>query len=327
MSETEGEFRTPSPHNSIMLIRKIRSNVIAQGRVINAKRLVQNASMLVGKRNGKIESCLTHPRRTKQADIFFSPISRLYVEALEGQIASLELFIMNLTAASSSERDVMLANFKETSMEHLPPLPALAKEIPLAPPLPKGRLMRLKEGSADQFYGETSFFQINPSETDDAEAGFSIMAAAPPVQVKPDPQSPESPLAISPEGNIVEHSFSTPWTPMCQKLMGVFFDQQYYFHMCMYREYFLRDYKAGGGPYYSDLLLYAICAMGALASPDETVRDLSAVFSNRAQELLYGSALDSPDLTTLQALLLLGHRDIGRGKSSRGWVFTGEWIA
>ncbi|KFY34815.1 hypothetical protein V494_06449 [Pseudogymnoascus sp. VKM F-4513 (FW-928)] len=252
------------------------------------------------------------------------PISRLYVEALEGQIASLELFIMNLTAASSSERDVMLANFKETSMEHLPPLPALAKEIPLAPPLPKGRLMRLKEGSADQFYGETSFFQINPSETDNTEADFSIVAAAtPPVQVKPESQSPESPLGISPEGNIVEHSFSTPWTPMCQKLMGVFFDQQYYFHMCLYREYFLRDYKAGGGPYYSDLLLYAICAMGALASPDETVRDLSAVFSNRAQELLYGSALDSPDLTTLQALLLLGHRDIGRGKSSRGWVFTG----
>jgi hypothetical protein len=259
--------------------------------------------------------------------MFYSPISRLYVEALEGQIASLELFIMNLTAASSSERDVMLANFKETSMEHLPPLPALAKEIPLAPPLPKGRLMRLKEGSADQFYGETSFFQINPSETDDAEAAFSIMTVAPPVQVKPESQSPESSLAISPEGNIVEHSFGTPWTPMCQKLMGVFFDQQYYFHMCLYREYFLRDYKAGGGPYYSDLLMYSICAMGALASSDETVRDLSAVFSNRAQELLYGSALDSPDLTTLQALLLLGHRDIGRGKSSRGWVFTGEWIA
>ena len=39
--------------------------------------------------------------------------------------------------------------------------------------------------------------------------------------------------------------------------------------------------------------------------------------------LFRSSALDSPDLTSLQALLLLGHRDIGRGKSSRGWVFTG----
>lgn len=253
------------------------------------------------------------------------PISRLYVEALEGQIASLELFIMNLTAASSSERDVMLANFKETSMEYLPPKAGVAKKIPVAPPLPKGRLVRLKEGSADQFYGETSFFQINPSETDDVEAGFSIMAVTPPpIAAKQiSHSSPISPLAATPEANAVSHSFSTPRTPMCQKLMGVFFDQQYYFHMCLYREYFLRDYKAGSGPYYSDLLMYAICAMGALASSDETVRDLSDVFSNRAQELLYGSALDSPDLTTLQALLLLGHRDIGRGKSSRGWVFTG----
>lgn len=260
--------------------------------------------------------------KCKTLTYIFRPISRLYVEALEGQIASLELFIMNLTAASSSERDVMLANFKETSMDYLPPKPRVAKEAPVAPPLPKGRLVRLKEGSADQFYGETSFFQINPSETDDVETGFSTMSVTPP----PHPtsrSSPESPMT-SPENNAVAHSFSTPRTPMCQKLMGVFFDQQYYFHMCLYREYFLRDYKAGAGPYYSDLLMYAICAMGALASPDETVRDLSDVFSNRAQELLYGNALDSPDLTTLQALLLLGHRDIGRGKSSRGWVFTGE---
>jgi len=253
------------------------------------------------------------------------PISRLYVEALEGQIASLELFIMNLTAASSSERDVMLANFKETSMEHLPPKPRIAKEIPIPPALPKGRLVRLKEGSADQFYGETSFFQINPSETDDVETGFSIMTVTPPaLSTQQTTNSSPEPLAVIPENAVVAHSFSTPRTPMCQKLMGVFFDQQYYFHMCLYREYFLRDYKAGSGPYYSDLLMYAICAMGALASPDETVRDLSDVFSNRAQELLYGNALDSPDLTTLQALLLLGHRDIGRGKSSRGWVFTGE---
>lgn len=279
--------------------------------------------MLAARRSGNVmcplneQAMLIRPPR---------PISRLYVEALEGQIASLELFIMNLTAASSSERDVMLANFKETStsMEYLPPKPRIAKEIPVAPPLPKGRLVRLKEGSADQFYGETSFFQINPSETDDVETGFSIMTVTPPaISTKQTSNSPPESLVVTPENAVVAHSFSTPRTPMCQKLMGVFFDQQYYFHMCLYREYFLRDYKAGGGPYYSDLLMYAICAMGALASPDETVRDLSDVFSNRAQELLYGNALDSPDLTTLQALLLLGHRDIGRGKSSRGWVFTG----
>lgn len=221
----------------------------------------------------------------------------------------------------------MLANFKETStssIEYFPKgQPHVKTELPAAAALPRGKLVRLKEGSADQFYGETSFFQINPTETDDVETAFSIMAVTPPPQSTQQTTHSSPVDVLSPEHALVAHSFSTPRTPMCQKLMGVFFDQQYYFHMCLYREYFLRDYKAGGGPYYSDLLMYAICAMGALASPDETVRDLSDVFSNRAQELLYGSALDSPDLTTLQALLLLGHRDIGRGKSSRGWVFTG----
>jgi hypothetical protein len=63
-----------------MLICKTRSNVIAQGHVINAKRLVQNASMLVGKRNGKIEPRLT--RGPKKLICFAAPypdyMSRLW---------------------------------------------------------------------------------------------------------------------------------------------------------------------------------------------------------------------------------------------------------
>lgn len=90
--------------------------------------------------------------------------------------------------------------------------------------------------------------------------------------------------------------------------------------MCLYREWFLRDYDAGSGPYYSELLLYAICALGALAGED---RELSDIFFKKAQDLLYGSALEAPNLTTLQALILMGHREIGRGKTSKGWLFSG----
>lgn len=104
--------------------------------------------------------------------------------------------------------------------------------------------------------------------------------------------------------------------------------------MCLYREYFLRDYQAGGGPHYSDVLMYAVCAMGAMAGDgriipiynDMSTHDLSDFLANRATELLYGGALDTPNLTTLQALLLLGQRDIGRGKSSKGWLLTGAWV-
>jgi hypothetical protein len=236
---------------------------------------------------------------------------------------------MNLTTANSADRDEMLSRFKESSIDYLPPKRTNSGAEAPAVQLPKGRLLRLKEGSADQFYGETSFFQIGPSEDDELDSGFGVMNMSPAPMLTPLPNppqnhsSPESPEE-SQHNLAMSHNLLTPRSPMCQQLMGVFFDQQYYFHMCLYREYFLRDYREGQGPYYSDLLMYSICAMGALASDDVTVRNLSDIFSNRAQELLYGSALDSPDLTTLQALLLLGHRDIGMGKSSKGWVFTGE---
>lgn len=93
--------------------------------------------------------------------------------------------------------------------------------------------------------------------------------------------------------------------------------------MCLYREYFLRDYDYGSGSYYSDLLLYAICALGALVSEVTAAREISNIFFSRAQQLLYATALESPNLTTLQALILLGHREIGHGKTSKGWLFSG----
>lgn len=127
----------------------------------------------------------------------------------------------------------------------------------------------------------------------------------------PSPASTQSHLAFAPQSDI------------CKHLMGNFFQNQYQYHMCLYREYFIRDFDAGSGPYYSDLLMYSICSMGALTSKEIALRELSDVFSHRAQELLYGSALESPNLTTLQALILLGHREIGHGKTSKGWLFSG----
>ncbi len=42
-----------------------------------------------------------------------------------------------------------------------------------------------------------------------------------------------------------------------------------------------------------------------------------------AQSLLYGGILDSPDITTIQALLILGQRDVGCGRMTKGWLQTG----
>jgi len=104
--------------------------------------------------------------------------------------------------------------------------------------------------------------------------------------------------------------------------MRVFFDKQYQYHMALYREFFLRDYDLGFGPYYSDLLMYAICAIGALAGDEGALREISDIFFSQAQHILFGSALEHPDLTTVQALLLLGHREIGLGNMSKGWMLS-----
>ncbi|KAI9745261.1 MAG: hypothetical protein M1818_001540 [Claussenomyces sp. TS43310] len=260
------------------------------------------------------------------------PISKLYVEALESQVADLELFVVKLAKASSSERDRMLAKFRETSSrDHFPDQIGHSKEIAddaMARRPRNGHLVRRKDGNSASFFGETSFLQINLSADEgipeDHRVNIGPFDMFDPDSLSSIPGQFVNDLETQSINDMIPHTLLTPQSALCQNAMASFFRHQYVLHhMCLYREYFLRDYNAGGGPYYSDLLLYAICALGALASDDTSVQGLSDMFANRAQELLYNSALESPNLTTLQALLLLGHRDIGRGKRSKGWLFTG----
>ncbi|KAJ5818730.1 hypothetical protein N7474_004321 [Penicillium riverlandense] len=59
--------------------------------------------------------------------------------------------------------------------------------------------------------------------------------------------------------------------------------------MVLYREYLLRDYQAGHGPYYSDLLFYDMASIGALVCQDKTAPDLFDVFYERDGKLLYAA--------------------------------------
>lgn len=185
-----------------------------------------------------------------------------------------------------------------------------------------GHLRRVRDGKAAEFYGPTSFFQISPSEDlDQATVATEVLS----LDTSPSAGDQEILIPNSLEANSIDVDSQLAFSPqshICRRLMASFFKNQYQYHMCLYREYFLRDFDAGEGPYYSDLLMYAICTMGALASEEIALRELSDVFFNRAQQLLYGSALESPNLTTLQALILLGHREIGRKKTSKGWLFS-----
>lgn len=113
-----------------------------------------------------------------------------------------------------------------------------------------------------------------------------------------------------------------PKDDTCRQLMATFFQHVYQYNMHIYREYFLRDYAASGGPYYSDALMYSICAVGALISPEPELKKLSQTFARHAEAIVFQN-LELPDLTTLQSLITLGNLEIGQGRSSKGWLFCG----
>jgi hypothetical protein len=267
------------------------------------------------------------------------PVPRGYVQALEGQIASLEKFITKLIVVDASTRDEMLATFSKSSNHfrvdpasvgpHSQHSEAKAGGIPIRSRT--GHFRRVNDGKSSEYHGATSFFQISPSDEHiqvsaslEAEGTLGRDQAISRGLVEATEPSPADNLAISRvkvDKSSEGESIFSPKSEICQYLMGEFFRKQYHYFMYLYREGFMIDYDAGEGPYYSDVLLYAICSMGALVSDD--LRELSDIFFSRAQEILYRFALESPNLTTLQALLLMGHREIGWGRTSKGWLLSG----
>ncbi|KND95334.1 putative transcriptional regulatory protein [Tolypocladium ophioglossoides CBS 100239] len=255
------------------------------------------------------------------------PVPKSYVQALEGQVASLEVVIRKLALANDEERDAILSGLPlstaqaDESRMDCTSSPSTPDHRLVAARLRAGQMRRPPDSRATQFFGGTSSFQIH----------FSREAPPPPVTDGPDastapmddpiiaslPGSGADAEELSPRSGFFQYA---PHDQTSQTLMATFFKEQYQYNMVVYREYFLRDYDVGSGRYYSDVLLYSICALGALQYDNSL--NLSDVFSGQAQALLY-STLDSPDLTTLQALVLLGYREIAVGRTSKGWLFCG----
>ncbi|KAK7948311.1 fungal-specific transcription factor domain-containing protein [Apiospora aurea] len=241
-----------------------------------------------------------------------SPVPKSYVQALERHVASLELFIQQLAKADSDKREHMLSGYtkkQESQMDTASPASPAADETDVV--LARARAGQLKKtcsGSASsQYFGSTGLFHTYPGT----------------IEPLPDAQLPtcHEIVTTSSPGEPTGLHFS-PHDETCQSLMSTFFKEQYPYHMCVYREFFLRDYDTGAGRYYSEVLLFAMCAIGALATGDPSMSSVSEAFSNQAETMVYAS-LDKPDLTLLQALILLSYHAIGHGKASKGWLFLG----
>lgn len=112
---------------------------------------------------------------------------------------------------------------------------------------------------------------------------------------------------------------------LVQTCIRNFFVYEYCRCMFVYREAFLEDYfdNAYGGKYCSQPLVYAVCALGATRSSDAEVRSKAQLLAKCAQEAILTHCLDSPTITTVQALLCIAFHELGQGSASLGWLFSG----
>jgi hypothetical protein len=171
-----------------------------------------------------------------------------------------------------------------------------------------GRMRKMLSRQATQFFGGTSLAHLdlpasNPTEQVSSKAGHAC--------------------SMPPRGPLGGLTFPLdPHGLVCRRLVSLFFANCYQYNHFIYREFFLRDYAACSGPYYSGMLLHAICAVGAIVSEDTYLNSLHVAVADFAESQALAS-LDSPDLTTLQTLMICGPLAVGRGQGSKGWLFCG----
>lgn len=113
-------------------------------------------------------------------------------------------------------------------------------------------------------------------------------------------------------------------------LLDLHWSRQHHTFLLTYRPTFMRE-LVDGGPYCSDLLLYAVFACSSKFSERVDVRSdptdpetAGRHFFTRCDDLLLREGLLSQSrIPTIIALLMLGSTFIARGLTSKGWLYTG----
>ena len=113
-------------------------------------------------------------------------------------------------------------------------------------------------------------------------------------------------------------------------LLDLHWSRQHHTFLLTYRPAFMRELEHGG-PYCSDLLLYAVFACASKFSERAEVRSnpidpetAGRRFFDRCHELLLGEGLmTQSSIPTVIAMVMLGSTMIARGRTSQGWLYTG----
>lgn len=98
--------------------------------------------------------------------------------------------------------------------------------------------------------------------------------------------------------------------------------------MFIHRESFLNDFMnpRSSLSYCSEELVYAIAAVGAKCSEDDSLRRLSQSFFETSKSKIFARKICHPQISTLQALLCLSLYELGDGNASASWMLSGMAI-
>ncbi|CAI7632081.1 unnamed protein product [Penicillium pancosmium] len=168
--------------------------------------------------------------------------------------------------------------------------------------------IKIDDGGKTRFYGPTSTFNLREIPLlDSCEANSS-----PPYHSEPEG---EVPIAL--ERHLLDLYFS--W-------------QDPSFHVVdrsIYEEAKAKCNSLEATPFYSEALRNSMCALGSAFEcryhPTMITfpKTLVEFFGDRAKSILE-TELESPSVATIQALVILSFHEIGNGKDTRGWLYSGS---
>jgi hypothetical protein len=232
------------------------------------------------------------------------PYSKAFVSTLQARINSLEKELGRQTS-SEPERKKAFNNTPEPSASSQP-----LYEGELVGQLAKrgGNLLRHADTSESQqegtlrFYGASSNrnFQVahRPKSFD-----FSRLAH----------QSRQRLISFGLVPNLERDESASKW-------YSIYFERANPILMVLERDIFDQSRALGdAATHLSSFLLNAVCAVGAFTYGDKTSCEL---FLERAR-LVMDVESATPQITTIQALILTGYCEAARGRESRGWLYIG----
>ncbi|OBT98176.1 hypothetical protein VE01_03713 [Pseudogymnoascus verrucosus] len=234
-----------------------------------------------------------------------APISREYVNALEDRVGALESLLHEINPAGNSDHG---ATNDSVNFGFESPNPVYQDAGSVASPSSDG-----------SHWGGV----VAPSQ--DRQTNY------------PGPSSLRNSKVLKSAAEHPSIHFSTPYKPahvdvqtevgghVIAECVALFF--RWHYPQCMFvdRDKFLlgflnHSYTSKNS---SRSLEFSICALGALLSPEKTIRDLAGCFYDAAVRSLESGGLLEPQESSIQTLTLCSFYQIGQGNFTQAWMLSG----